>query len=551
MVINTKRKRRGVTLLEAMLSGILTIFLVYQADLALERRNEDIRNVSASTHLKVLMQASNRFMRDYAACIGSTASTNNCNISMTSLPYVLSPNNGDNISKLFTSGYLPPNFGYNSYNQNWRLVIYQTTTSTGTLGPIAGIILTGNDTQHGNGLSGINMQVNDASQIAAMANSSPYGMSGYQATSNVIQGAFNGWSLQNSNNYEKQLDGMTINNAMNAMTQNSNTGITLAAYITPDTTNGYGDWLSRVVVPGHPEYNQMETAIDMNDNDLNNVGSVNFTNGTSGGNGALTTIASMAANGSDLIMTAPTSGTLWARTDTLQIGKNTTGKNATIQVNDTTNTMHIQTQKEAAISLEGTDVYAGAPTKGSTGVYNLGSGVFRANSLEVPSLNSIIVSTTDQSGNNVRVSLDDMMSRYRGEENWLALSGQYITKPSCYGNATPQIITTLHGFEGGITQDSYNGALTPQRTVPMRVRAVNQSDQWQVVVEYLNPYTECGGGPDTWSTSIIQPQPNGACAAVNSTSGTAGTYSNDYVIAQTYCYYPKTEAIVSTPSDNP
>jgi type II secretory pathway pseudopilin PulG len=168
-------------------------------------------------------------------------------------------NSGPNITTadLVAGNFLPVGFaGRNVWGQTYRIYFRQPSANS-----IQAVVLT-TDGQ------GVNPRVpRFASAIVPSAAAMVGGTGGFiptgdmpGQTSNMLQGAFGGWSLD--------LASVGIPSPGAAH---------LGALSIFDSSSLGQDFLYRVAVPGHPELNQMQTEIDMTDHSIRNLHEAQFT----------------------------------------------------------------------------------------------------------------------------------------------------------------------------------------------------------------------------------------------------------------------------------
>lgn len=164
-----------------------------------------------------------------------------------------------------TPSYLPAGFSStNGFKQTWLMEVLQ---------PTAGNLQALVTTQGGRPISNVQQLVQVAVQTGAQGGFVPYAGQNGDATmsASFAYGAMGTWGPVSLANFTNPGSGHLAS---------------LLAFGGAQTSNGY---LYRVQVPGHPELNQMQTAIDMASNDINNAGKVTVnTSLTSNGDTFLT-----------------------------------------------------------------------------------------------------------------------------------------------------------------------------------------------------------------------------------------------------------------------
>jgi len=216
------KKQYGFGLLETL--GALAVTSIMMVSFA--RMTSD-----SSTQLKGTATAQN-FKQVYDA--GSRYIKDNYGVLLTSTPATITTR------MLVSTGYLPATYsGLNPYAQSTTIQVTQPVVNT-----LQAIVMT----SAGNAIP----------EASAPVISSKVGSAGAYfpvATPNTAKGAFGGWSLD--------------------MTGSSPGAGHLAGLIFYNNGDLVSDYLQRHQIPGHPEVNEMFTAINMNNNDINNANNVN------------------------------------------------------------------------------------------------------------------------------------------------------------------------------------------------------------------------------------------------------------------------------------
>lgn len=148
-----------------------------------------------------------------------------------------------NVTTLKNGGYLPAGFGANDHNQNYLVAVVSNPKVTSQLQ--AFVMSTGGKPWDFGALRHISSNIS--------------GLGGYVWPDNQAVGAGGGWKMSLADYGMSSKQG------------------TLVTFIPSDLigTSGQGnDRLYRYAVNGHPDFNRMHTAIDMNGNNLNNAGDI-------------------------------------------------------------------------------------------------------------------------------------------------------------------------------------------------------------------------------------------------------------------------------------
>lgn len=156
------------------------------------------------------------------------------------------------VNTLKSTGHLPAGFGANDHNQNYLIAVVSNPKTTGKL--LAFVMTTGGQPWDFGALRYISSNIS--------------GMGGYVWPDNQATGAGGGWKMKLTDYGLSSRQG------------------SLMTFIPSDQlgTSGQGnDRLYRYAVNGHPDFNRMHTAIDMNGNNLNSAGDVNGQRATMNG----------------------------------------------------------------------------------------------------------------------------------------------------------------------------------------------------------------------------------------------------------------------------
>lgn len=226
---------RGNMLVQA---GIALAIVLYLAPGTIDRYADWQQSkvwTSTASHLTFVAQASKRYIRDNRDTLLAQ---------VVSGPVVITG------ATLRTQGYLPSGFSLvNDSGQAYQLAVAKDPGQSGQL--VAFVLTTG----------GSEIPYKGLRQIA----SETQGMGGYVWPVNTVSGADGGW--------QAKLGDYGLSGQQGR----------LAAFLSADAlgTDVEGsDRLYRYEVNGRPDLNRMHTAIDMNDNNINNGGAVNAKTGT-------------------------------------------------------------------------------------------------------------------------------------------------------------------------------------------------------------------------------------------------------------------------------
>lgn len=235
-----KKKRidnnKGFTLLETLLAIGLGALMIASAAYALSQRANDIRDKAMAEHLQIAQDAA-----------GTFAKNNYVDLK-------------DNAPQRFTMAsineYLPPNFSTSPYGHTYELVT-RPIIRAGVREGFEMLLVAGNPTRE--------IEPKRVPAISGLAGAK----TGYIRTNPLgggeqIIGAFGGW--------QRNLSDFTMVSVADPQ---------FAVSIMLNDTSVTADYLYRNEIPGQPQLNRMNTDIDMNNNDINNVANLNADNITS------------------------------------------------------------------------------------------------------------------------------------------------------------------------------------------------------------------------------------------------------------------------------
>jgi prepilin-type N-terminal cleavage/methylation domain-containing protein len=234
--------RPGFTLIELLVAmvaiAVLTPFLMKP----LQRYYTGQSQKLAATHLAQVADGARRYIAaNYTALV--TAATGTTAATFT-------------VADMRAGGFLPSGFqGTNNWGQAYTVYVLEPTANE-----LLGLVLTSGGRGHDANMPEFaNVIVpGAATQVGAAGGFVPVGGVGGQVN-DVVQGVGGGWSFA--------FAGTNIPNPGPGH---------LAANLFFGDSRGTDDYLYRVSVPGHPEYNQMSTGVDFNDNPIEQVEYIDF-----------------------------------------------------------------------------------------------------------------------------------------------------------------------------------------------------------------------------------------------------------------------------------
>ncbi len=255
-MLTFRRDQQGFTLLEALMGAfILAATIAFAAPFGQRYLDDRVDQAAASYH-KTILDVSKRYMKDNFAAIiaGSSASS----------PFVL------NVTTLKAGNYLPSSWGpVNAYNQTPCVLILQ--PAPNRLQAVA-------VTEGGRTMERMRL-VRAANLLGAEGGLIDPDI----AAPLTAKGSFGSFTIDLTNYVTKSCSGTAA------------TAGHLAAAMLFDGSQVLADFLYRNEVPGYPQANTMNTAINMNGNNINAVNTVNAStvNATTGN---ITTVTSAITN---------------------------------------------------------------------------------------------------------------------------------------------------------------------------------------------------------------------------------------------------------------
>jgi type II secretory pathway pseudopilin PulG len=249
--------QRGITLLEVTVALVIMGGVFIGLNTMIERWSNDTVAATTAQQTRTLGDAASAYIKDNYSAVMTAASS--------ATPALIT------VATLQGAGYLPSGFALaNNYQQNQCVLVLE---------PAAGQLLGLVVTEGGTTLDDLTL-----GQVASIVGGSGGGI--YSTATTTLQGTQNGWSqavgnFASANHLNLHCDGATAG----AVTLAAGHPVMALWFTGGDTTNGF---LHRDAVSGHPELNQMNTALDMNSNDITNVATVALTTAVTAGNACAT-----------------------------------------------------------------------------------------------------------------------------------------------------------------------------------------------------------------------------------------------------------------------
>lgn len=207
-----------------------------------------VQSAAAASQLVIVNEAAAQYVKDNSATIAAQATA--------TVPVTITAQMLINAGNL--RGFSPTNV----FGQTWQVQVAQ---------PSAGALQTVVQSIGGRAISDTRQLVQIAAQAGAQGGFVPYANQNGDATMNPSNayGAFGAWGPL----------------PLGSVFTNPGSGH-LVSLLSFNGANANNSYLYRIQVPGHPELNQMQTALDMTGNDINNIGNANATQEHLTGTGA-------------------------------------------------------------------------------------------------------------------------------------------------------------------------------------------------------------------------------------------------------------------------
>jgi type II secretory pathway pseudopilin PulG len=236
------KRQRGITLVEMIVAlSILTAVILGTAAL-LDRYSTDTKASVTAQHMATVAQAAQSYIKDnYSAVMAAATATT---------PALI------RVSTLSGAGYLSSGFALaNPYSQNVCVLVLEPSA-----GQLAALVVA----EAGTAIDDLTL-----GRIAALQGAAGGGV--YSDAATTLRGAMGGWStaigsFANANNL-----GLKCDSSSGDVTIDAGHPVQALWFSGGDVSAGF---LYRDAVPGRPELNRMNTALDMNNNAINNAATV-------------------------------------------------------------------------------------------------------------------------------------------------------------------------------------------------------------------------------------------------------------------------------------
>ncbi|MDK9702576.1 MAG: shufflon system plasmid conjugative transfer pilus tip adhesin PilV [Sulfuritalea sp.] len=253
-----RHSQNGITLLElvialGLMAGVMTG--LYQL---VDTFNQNTRTAVVSQHMSTVGQAAQAYIKDNYSAVSAVATA--------TTPALI------RVSTLSGANYLQSGYSVsNTYNQNVCVLVLQ---------PVANQLAALVVAEGGTAIDDLSL-----GQIAALMGAAGGGV--YSSATTTLKGAMGGWSTGVGNFANANAAGLHCDGTAGAVSIAAGHPIMALWFAGGDVTSGF---LYRNAVAGHPELNQMQTALDMNSNAITNAATVAL-------NTVVTTGAACATNG--------------------------------------------------------------------------------------------------------------------------------------------------------------------------------------------------------------------------------------------------------------
>lgn len=250
------RRQRGTTLLEliialAIMSGIMTG--LYQL---VDVFNQNTKSAVVSQHMSTVGQAAQAYIKDNYSAVSAVATA--------TAPALI------RVSTLTSTNYLQTGFtAANSYGQTVCVLVLQPAANQ-----LAALVVA----EGGTAIDDLTL-----GQIASTMGASGGGV--YSTAATTLKGAMGGWSTAVGNFANANASGLHCDGTAGAVAIAAGRPIQALWFANGDVTSGF---LYRSSVAGHPELNQMQTALDMNSNAINNAATIGLNTVVTQGNACTT-----------------------------------------------------------------------------------------------------------------------------------------------------------------------------------------------------------------------------------------------------------------------
>ncbi len=223
-----RNRQRGFGALEVMIALIIASLMIVAGTRIYQKYLDLQANLNAGEHMNMVAEAAAKYIQENRAAVLAAAGP--------TTPATIT------VAMLRTTGYLPAGFSdRNAYGQDYRILAIEPATDT-----LQTLIVT---------INGETIPEMSLFEIAKSIGA----RGGYVSSANaaVATGSFGGWQT-----------------ALAPYGVSPGAG-RLATALFVDDSSTTNDYLYRNAMPGQPELNEMNTAIGMRGNDINNAGEVN------------------------------------------------------------------------------------------------------------------------------------------------------------------------------------------------------------------------------------------------------------------------------------
>lgn len=441
---SSRVRQRGITLLETLLALAIGAVVMIAFAQAAQQRANSILESAAAAQMKEVAKGAKAFVSDNYSTLRDNA------------PQVLSP--------AAMTGYMPPNLQRDAFGQDYVLLTRPSTIS-GVPG-IEALVVAGDATRP--------LTFDNIAGVASLAGAAAgfYAQSEppLQCSGRDVCGAYGFYAIDTTGFLPSGFATPTV-----------------VSYIEANNGNAFSDYLYRVAVPGEPQLNRMSTDIDMDGNDIANIGAARFENG--GG---------IAESGNDL--------RLWSNTGGWVTIQKENGGSQSLMVAGSIGAMNdIEACALGGAGCGVTLTDAGGLVKRANGYLNL--------EVEGSGSNGVYVSGGDKGGivNAADVYLrdrgawlTDLLPNYIAKYGYIVGDNSNLAKPSCPTGQTPKIVLSPHFFSLFVRSTS---APANNRNVAndavLQMWATDLGGSWRTEIKTYGESGVQSAGPNARAVAIV------------------------------------------------
>lgn len=236
------RFQKGVTLVELLVALLIMSTVVVGAQRLIDQYLNDTTSAVTAQHMSTVGQAAQSYIKDNYAAVSAVATA--------TTPALIK------ISTLVTAGYLANGFtATNAHGQTVCVLVLEPTA-----GQLNALVVA----EGGTAIDDLTL-----GGVASVLGAAGGGV--YASDPTNLRGAMGGWATPIGNFANANASGQKCNGTAGTVSITAGHPVMALWFNGGDVTAGF---LYRNSVPGHPELNQMNTALDMNGNAINNAATV-------------------------------------------------------------------------------------------------------------------------------------------------------------------------------------------------------------------------------------------------------------------------------------